>query len=346
MKAVLYGSYPACELARLKKFLRTPWQLVAIMDEAPAKRKAAELADADVLVTSKYQTSDPRAPKLRLLQCSSTGTEGLHLQHLPSGCTVCNVFGHELGIAEYVMWAILDWSVDYRNIPSFLSTGTWTVDEWISMPNHCEAFEKTIGIVGFGHIGREVARRGKALGMKAIALSTWQNSRPDYELLDQTFTMSDAKAFLARADFIVVCCPLTAETGGMIDARWIAAMRRNAVLIHVGRGPVVDEESLYMALKARTIRGATIDVWYEYPKSARERVCYSHYPFHELSNVVVTPHVSGRSEESWDRRFQQIARNLDALACRTPLDNIIEHRVPLKIGGKNIAAHVAERCWY
>jgi phosphoglycerate dehydrogenase-like enzyme len=129
---------------------------------------------------------------------------------------------------------------------------------------------------------------------------------------------------------------------GMVDARWIDAMRRNAVLIHVGRGPVVDEESLYMALKAGTIRGATIDVWYEYPKSAGERVRYSRFPFHELSNVVVTPHVSGRSEESWDRRFQQIARNLDALASRAALNNVVEHRVSLDVGQQNIPAHVAQ----
>jgi phosphoglycerate dehydrogenase-like enzyme len=170
MKAVLYGTYPACELPRLKKFLHTRWELVTITDDAPARQKAVALADADALVASKYRVGDPRAPKLRLLQCSSTGTEKLDFHLLPPGCAVCNVFGHELGIAEYVMWAILDWSVDYRHIPSFLSTGTWSVDEWVSIPNHCEAFEKTIGIVGFGHIGREVARRAKAFGMKVISL--------------------------------------------------------------------------------------------------------------------------------------------------------------------------------
>lgn len=333
MKAVLYGTYPACELSRLKKFLRSAWDLVPITDEVPVREKSAALADADALIASKYQVNDPCAPKLRLLQCSSTGTENLDFHHLAPGCMVCNVFGQELGIAEYVMWAILDWSVDHRRIPPFLSTGTWSVDEWVSIPNHCEAMGKTVGIVGFGHIGQEVARRAKAFGMKVIALSSWRNGSPDYELLDGVFTANEAQSFSTRADFIIVCCPLTPKTRGMIDARWITAMRPNTVLIHVGRGPVVDEQALYIALKDQKIRGATIDVWYQYPTVAEARVRYSRFPFHELPNVVMTPHVSGRSDESCDRRFMQIARNLDAFACGGELQNIAEIGMVLTAGG-------------
>jgi hypothetical protein len=85
MKAILYGSYPASERGRIEKFLVTPWELVALLDEAPAETRARELADADALVTSRYGRNDPPAPRLRVLQCSSTGTERIDRAHLPLG---------------------------------------------------------------------------------------------------------------------------------------------------------------------------------------------------------------------------------------------------------------------
>ncbi len=327
MKAVLYGTYPACELPRLRKYLRSQWELAAIRDEAPVGEKAAALADATVLITSKYTAGDPPVPKLHFLQCASTGTENLDFSRLPSDCRVCNAYGHESGIAEYVLWAILDWSVQCRSIPPFLATGTWSVDEWVSVPNHGEASAKTVGIVGFGHIGREVARRARALGMKVVALSAWRSGWHHRNLADRSFTVDEADDFLARSDFIVVCCPLLPETRGMIDARWFAAMRQSAVLIQVGRGPVIDEQSFYAALERRTIRGATIDVWYEYPGPAGGRVPFARFPFHKLPNVVMTPHISARSEEAWDRRFRQIASNLDAFASGGALLNVMERRL-------------------
>jgi len=118
-------------------------------------------------------------------------------------------------------------------------------------------------------------------------------------------------------------------------------MRSNAVLIHVGRGPVVDELSLFAALKDRIIRGATIDVWYEYPSLPGERVRFSRLPFHELSNIVMTPHISARSEESWDRRFMEIASNLDAFASGENLRNVIDIRPALTFGGAKLSQSLA-----
>jgi phosphoglycerate dehydrogenase-like enzyme len=105
-------------------------------------------------------------------------------------------------------------------------------------------------------------------------------------------------------------------------------MRGDAVLIHVGRGPVVDEQALYAALEGRTIRGATLDVWYVYPKLDGKRVAPSRLPFHTLPNVVMTPHNSGRSEEAWDRRFREVADNLDALARGEKLRNVVKAAQP------------------
>lgn len=327
LKAVLYGRYPACEISRLRKLLRTPWELDAISETTPGAEKILTFSDAHALITSSYKATDPVAPKLRLLQCASTGMENIELRHLPPGCIVCNAYGHEIAIAEYVIWALLDWSVGSRRIQPFMATGRWSVGEWISVPNHSEADGRTLGIIGFGRIGREVARRASALGMKIIALSRWRGAAPDSELLDQAFKPTEAAEFLKRADFIVVSCPISSGTIGMVNREWFSHMRSSAILVQVGRGPVIDEGALFEALERRRIRGATLDVWYQYPNPNEEKVAFARLPFHELPNVVITPHIAARSEEAWDRRFCQIAKNLDALSFGLSLQNVI-HVVP------------------
>ena len=109
----------------------------------------------------------------------------------------------------------------------------------------------------------------------------------------------------------------------MIDAAWFAAMKPGAVIINVGRGPIIDEAALHAALAERRIRGATIDVWYKYPPASGERVRAAQFAFHELPNVVMTRHASAHTEETWERRFRAIARNLEAFAQGRPLANVI-----------------------
>ena len=93
MRAVLYGSYPTSERHRIEKFLTTSWELTSLLDDATTDARSSALADADALVTSRYTKIDPPAPKIRLLQCSSTGTDRIDVARLPPGCTLCNLFG-------------------------------------------------------------------------------------------------------------------------------------------------------------------------------------------------------------------------------------------------------------
>ena len=109
----------------------------------------------------------------------------------------------------------------------------------------------------------------------------------------------------------------------MVEARWFAAMKPSAVLINVGRGPIIDEAAFYAALAEHRIRGATIDVWYKYPPASGERVRASRFAFHELPNVVMTRHASAHTEETWERRFRAIAENLEAFAQGRSLANVI-----------------------
>ena len=330
MKAVFFGTYPARELARAQKALTTKWDLAQIFDDALTSPQAwAALAEADALVTSVYTKVHPQAPRIRLLQSTSAGVDRIDQAMMPAGCTLTNIYGHEIAIAEYVLASMLDWAMRYRERAStFLADGQWSDKQWFSDTHvHGELYRKTVGIFGFGRIGREVARRAKAFGMRVVALSTWRNTEPgDDALIDRRYTRDEAMAFIAEVDYLAATAPLVEETRGIIAAQWLSAMKPSAVLIHVGRGPVVDEAALWEALSTRRICGASIDVWYEYPKADGVRVSPSRFPFHTLPNIVMTPHASSRSDEAIDRRFADVAANLDALANGKPFRNVVASR--------------------
>jgi phosphoglycerate dehydrogenase-like enzyme len=122
---------------------------------------------------------------------------------------------------------------------------------------------------------------------------------------------------------VVVACPLAAETRGLLDARRLGLMKETGVLINVARGEVVDEDALFAALRDKTIHGATLDVWYNYPTITAREAAPSRHPFHELPNVYMTPHCSAWTEGLFERRWGFIAANLDRFARGEPLKNVV-----------------------
>ena len=133
---------------------------------------------------------------------------------------------------------------------------------------------------------------------------------PASPLVDRSCALNDLDAFWRSADFFVVSVPSNAETAGIVNAASFAAMRESAVILNVGRGPTIDERSLYEALENRRIAGAIIDTWYNYPSPGQPSVLPSKFPFHELPNVVMTPHMSGWTTGTIHRRRQTIADNI------------------------------------
>ena len=131
-----------------------------------------------------------------------------------------------------------------------------------------------------------------------------------------------------RVDFLVLTCALDETTRGLIDGRRLALLRRDAVLINVARGPICVEADLFEALRAKRIGGAVLDVWWRYPSAGDPAPRPSAFPFHELDNVVMTPHASGWTEGLFRRRGGQIAHNLDALATGAPLINLVRAPLP------------------
>ncbi len=237
------------------------------------------------------------------------GYDAIDFNALPTSAIVCNCFGHEQPIAEYVMSALLMHQVPITAADQRLRHADWSFRGAPSKTGHSELAGKTIGLLGFGHIGNAIAVRAKAFEMKVHVAN--RSTVPTSSIVDRAFRFAEIQDFWGSADFIVVSLPLTAETKGIVGAAAFAAMRPTAVVVNVGRGPTIDESALYEALKSGRIAGAVIDTWYNYPTPASPNVYPSSLPFQELSNIVMTPHMSGLTDGTIRRRQRTMADNIE-----------------------------------
>lgn len=308
-------------LSLVPKFLDTAWNIEVVdTDDLGAFERA--LHHADAMVSMDWKWDLPAASHLKLIQLPGAGTDEIDFARVPARTTVCNCFEHEIGIAEYVLGALLEWTLGLRRMEAQFRQGSWA-GSYLCGPRHGELYGKTLGVVGYGRIGREVARRAQAFGMRVIACT--RTPRPD-EYADRVDGMQGFDELLRDSDFIVVTPPLNEQTRGLFDQRALAAMRPSAVIVNVARGAIIDEGALYDALKQRRIGGAILDVWYRYPpqgQSVGPRP--SSYPFQELENVLMTPHASAWTDGLLPRRNGAVAANLNRLARGEPLINVVRH---------------------
>jgi phosphoglycerate dehydrogenase-like enzyme len=178
-----------------------------------------------------------------------------------------------------------------------------------------------MGILGYGRIGQCTARRARAFGMKicAIRRDVRQSAADDLALLGGPEMMDDV---LRRSDYVVVSMPATPEAIGSIDRRRLGLMKSTAFLVNVARAEIVDEDALFEALAERSIAGAALDVWYRYPRQPGLTTPATR-PFHELPNVLMTPHISGWTDGMRDARAKLIAENIRRVAQDEILVNLI-----------------------
>jgi phosphoglycerate dehydrogenase-like enzyme len=174
----------------------------------------------------------------------------------------------------------------------------------------------TVGIVGLGEIGTEVARLCRAFGMYVLGLR--RRRRPN-EHADEVLVSSQLYDLLARSDFVIVCAPLTDETRGLIGADELAAMKPDAWLINIARGAIVDEGALLKALQEQRIGGACLDVFVQEPQPDDS-------PFWDLSNVIITPHNSWSSPRLEEREAELFLSNLRRYLEGEPLQNVVDRK--------------------
>lgn len=257
------------------------------------------------------------SPKVRWIHSRAAGLEQtLFPELLESPVLVTNgsgVFSPSLG--EFVVAAILYFAKDLRRMIRNQVAGAWEQFDVTMIEG------KTLGIVGYGSIGRAIATRARALGMNVLGLKRHVSgdSKQD-SLIDRIYASDKILEMLPQCDYVVVTVPLTPETKGLISEREFAVMKKDAVVINVGRGPSIEERALIRALSENRIRGAALDVFDEEPLPQG-------HPFYSLENVLLSPHCADHTPEWHQDAMRFFLAQLERFRSGEPLLNLVDKRL-------------------
>ena len=257
------------------------------------------------------------APRVRWVHTRAAGLDNLLFPELVASPAVLTngsgVFSHSLG--EFVLAAILYFAKDFRRMIRSQMEGRW--DPF----NVFEISGQTVGIVGYGDIGRAVATRVRHMGMRVFGMTRrgplLYNADP---LVNQIFAPADRISMISQCDYLVVAAPLTADTRGLIGEAEFAAMKPNAVIINVGRGPVIDEAAMIRALSEKRIKGAALDVFDTEPLPEG-------HPFYQMENVLLSPHCADHTPDWLDDAMRFFLNNFERYRKREPLLNVVEKQL-------------------
>lgn len=315
------GAFAVRLADRVRAHLSLPCEVIEADEAAIVPR----LAGVDVLVTMAFtREMAAAAGRLALVQVPGAGLDRIDRSVLGIGTRLANAYGHDTGIAEYVMGAILTLTRELGRLDAALRRGTWASQWAVDAPPPApwpELAGRTLGILGYGRIGHRLAQRARAFDMTVLALRRTPASAGDdgLAIVRRPDALHDV---LGRADYLAVTLPLTPDTRGLLGERELRAMKAGAILVNVARAEIIDEDALYGALAERRLGGAALDVWYRYP-SAPGPTPPARRPFHELPNVLMTPHVSGWTEGMLDARARLIAANIERTSRGEPPLNLV-----------------------
>jgi len=274
--------YPEAAQARAyADLVRLPRRAITVHVASAPDDAGALIGETDVLYAWNFPAPLlARAPRLRWVQVMGAGVERVLVPELPPGVVVtraAGIFGPWM--AEYTLgWCL--WVT--QRIEGFRAQQRER--RWVPV-DPLRLRGATLCIVGLGDIGREVSRAARQVGMRVIGVT--RSGRPAREA-ERVYRVRAIRTALARADFVVLTVPLSAETRGLIGEHELAAMKPSAWFINIARGPIVDERALLSALRERRIGGAVLDVFDQEPLPAD-------HPLWALDNVAITPHISGPS---------------------------------------------------
>ncbi|HML24222.1 MAG TPA: D-2-hydroxyacid dehydrogenase [Aggregatilinea sp.] len=287
-------------------------------------------ARAEILYTSHLVPEPAMAPALRWIQVHSAGVDHIIDQPIvqQENIHVTSASGiHVTSMAEYTFAMMLYFS---RKIPTLLAhqaTAHWPTGDEYDTFGAIELRGSTVGIVGYGSVGREIARLANAFGMKVLAskrdvlhpadtnsYTLPGTGDPQGEFFERLYPPEAVTTMVRDCDFVVVTVPLTDATRNMVDADVIGAMKKTAYLINVGRGGVVDEDALLDALRSKAIAGAALDVFETEPLPADD-------PLWKLPNLIISPHLSGVSNTYAERAGDLFIENLRRYVAHKDLLN-------------------------
>lgn len=302
----------------LASHLTSPVELVALPREAAETAAFDSEIDADdVVVSLKFSRGGDMAPPFRLLHVPGAGLDRIDVASLRAETALCNVYEHEVPIAEYTMACVLESTLRLDEARASFTPATWG-DLYRARPLHGEVAGKRMGIIGYGRIGRAIADRARPFGLDVVAIDA--QSHDGAAIWEPTRLLE----LLATSDFVVVAVPLLESTRGLLSSAEFAAMRSGAILINISRAEIVDEHALHKALTHGGITGAHLDVWYRYPSGDDDHPAPSHARLLDLPNVWASPHIAAWTTELPNRRYRVIAENINRLVRGEDLVNQID----------------------
>ena len=294
----------------------------------------AMIPGCDVMLTHRMPDDLlSRARSLRWVQLLSAGADHALSGPLRSATfPVTTASGiHATPIGEYTLASMLAFAHRFH-----LTLRAQMKREWLGQGRFMATVDElrghTLGVVGYGSIGRETARLAAALGMRVLALKRDPSMRsdpgycpkglgdPEGRIPEKFFAPDERLAMLSECDYVTVTLPLTAHTRRFIGARELSAMKLGAYLVNIGRGEVLDEAALIEALRSGHLGGAGLDVFEHEPLAPDS-------PLWEMENVLLTPHMSGANRGYMDKACELFAENLRRFTTNRPLLNVVDPRL-------------------
>ncbi len=315
MPRILVLANPAAPFLRRLDNLPATAELTVTGDAGFALQKAPE---ADIIFNAHFHADHlrqvfPVARNVRWIHSISAGVDHVLFPELRSSpIPLTNgrgAFARSLG--EFVIHGMLFFAKKTREMRQSQLAGKWANFDVE------ELHGKTLGIVGYGEIGRAAAERARPFGMRLIAVRRRPELSTGDPLLDGAYSPSQLLEFIHECDYVMVAAPNTPETKGMIGTREIAAMKPTAVILNVGRGPIIDEAALVDALENHRIRGAVLDVF------DREPLPEGH-PFYRLDNVLMSFHSADHVEGWIENAVDVFVSNYTRFTQGEPLANVVD----------------------
>ena len=327
VKVLVTAPFPAHLMARIRSIST---ELDVAQQTLPDGRWPDDkITDAEIYYALNGVPRPDQAPNLRWVQTHWAGIDSLLDTPLwNSDIAITSASGiHAPNMAQYTLTQILAWAHRVPNWFRYQKLGKWPEGRWDKFVP-AELHGRTLGIVGYGSIGREIARLAKPFGMKILVskrdarqlkdsgYAMLDSGDPLGELPDRIYPGAATRSMLAECDYIVITLPLTAETHHLFDEALFKAMKPNAFLINVGRGSLINEGDLIKALKKGWIAGAGLDVFETEPLPDDS-------PLWMMENVILTPHVSGFTPYYDDRMTDLFVDNLRRYLAEGKLLNLI-----------------------
>ena len=288
--------------------------------QLPNDRKLdREITDANVFIGWSLRPEFlSAATKLKWIHSPAAAVNQLlSPELLQSEIVVTNSTGvHGPVVAEHALALILALAKRLPQALRYQTRKKWSQDQlWSERPRPREVDGATVVVIGMGGIGREFTPRAKALGMKVLAVR--ENPDKGASGADQVYGTADLDRVLPEADYVLLCAPLTAATGGIINKTRLKKMKKDAYLVNVSRGPLIDQTALLDALRRHRIAGAALDVFCQEPLPRSSE-------FWALDNVLITPHTAAVTERLWERHLHFIVENLKRFLAGQPLLNQVD----------------------